>query len=107
MPSSGEEPSPNLPIYIPGRSRICSFQSRDLILSSVYSKRLELSLGFSFAYANYTIRFSFSFGFQLLLFYSASLASLLSSFCSLFYLIHISHLFENPQSTHLRSEDHT
>src|SRR5260221_11230738 len=44
MPSSGDEPSPSLPIYIPGRRRICSFQSRDLILSSVYSKRLVVSL---------------------------------------------------------------
>ena len=32
---SAEEPSPSFPIYIPGRIRICSFQSSDLILSSV------------------------------------------------------------------------
>src|SRR5688572_10994227 len=36
MPSSGVEPSPSLPIYIPGRMRICSFQSRVRIFSSVY-----------------------------------------------------------------------
>ena len=36
MPSSYAEPSPSFPIYIPGRILICSFQSNDLILSSVY-----------------------------------------------------------------------
>ena len=37
VPSSGEEPSPSLPMYIPGRSRMCSRQSRDLMSASVYS----------------------------------------------------------------------
>src|ERR1043165_5671157 len=37
MPSSADVPSPNLPIYMPGRRRICSRQSSDLILSSLYS----------------------------------------------------------------------
>src|SRR5688500_13196111 len=37
MPSSFDEPSPNFPMYIPGRSRICSRQSSDFILASLYS----------------------------------------------------------------------
>jgi len=36
MPSSGEEPSPSFPIYMPGRMRMCSRQSSERILSSVY-----------------------------------------------------------------------
>src|ERR1700754_1103035 len=43
MPSSGLLPSPNLPIYIPGRRRMCSFQSRVLTLSSLYSNKLVFS----------------------------------------------------------------
>ena len=35
MPSSSDEPSPNLPMYIPGRSLMCSFQSKDFMLLSV------------------------------------------------------------------------
>src|SRR5689334_23069287 len=44
MPSSLEEPSPSFPIYIPGRRRMCSRQSSDLILDSLYSSIAE---GFS------------------------------------------------------------
>ena len=36
IPSSFDDPSPSLPMYIPGRILMCSFQSKDLILSSVY-----------------------------------------------------------------------
>lgn len=36
MPSSGLDPSPSLPMYMPGRRRMCSRQSSDLISSSVY-----------------------------------------------------------------------
>ena len=43
MPSSEDEPSPSLPIYMPGRRRMCSFQSRDLMLSSVYLADIELT----------------------------------------------------------------
>ena len=46
MPSSEDEPSPSLPIYIPGRRRMCCFQSRDLIESSLYSADMcEWSVG--------------------------------------------------------------
>src|SRR5579859_4861968 len=37
MPSSLLEPSPNLPMYIPGRRRMCSRQSSDRMLASLYS----------------------------------------------------------------------
>lgn len=36
MPSSALEPLPNLPMYMPGRRRICSRQSRVRMASSVY-----------------------------------------------------------------------
>src|SRR5579871_2892962 len=37
MPSSFAEPSPSLPMYIPGRKRMCSRQSSDRMLDSLYS----------------------------------------------------------------------
>ena len=44
MPSSEDEPSPSLPIYMPGRRRMCCFQSRDLIESSLYSEDMSVCL---------------------------------------------------------------
>src|SRR5574343_465176 len=47
IPSSALLPSPSLPIYIPGRNRMCSRHSRVRILSSVYSNMLLLSFSFA------------------------------------------------------------